>query len=69
MTRVLGLGDSFMYGSVPLDENFLQVAETVLNATEGPTEAVLGRSARLAWRQPGGMAPYHGLGLEPDVVW
>ena len=35
---MIGLGDSFIYGVVPIAENFMRVAEDSLNAAGIPTE-------------------------------
>ena len=70
--RILGIGDSFVYGNVPLEDNFLRVAE------DGISAGVTGDSlaAEMILMGLGGYAPDNevgvlrsvGLDLDPDLV-
>ncbi|MBN2564950.1 MAG: hypothetical protein JXB46_04490 [Candidatus Eisenbacteria bacterium] len=72
--RVLGIGDSFVYGNVPLEDNFLRVAERVV----AEQISTLGDTARVEIipMGAGGYGPDNevgilesvGLGLHPDLV-
>ena len=70
--RILGIGDSFVYGNVPLEDNFLRVAEDRIAA--GVTGDSL--AAEMILMGLGGYAPDNevgvlesvGLDLDPDLV-
>jgi hypothetical protein len=70
--RILGIGDSFVYGEVPLAENFLRVAERRVTEACG----VDSLAAEMVLLGLGGYSPENevgilrslGLGLEPDFV-
>jgi hypothetical protein len=70
--RVLGIGDSFVYGAVRPSENFLSVAERALNRTRAPDSS----QAEMILMGIGGYSPENylgvlesiGLELQPDAV-
>jgi len=67
--RVLGLGDSFVYGAVPIQDNFLRVAERKWNDTVGATIDILLMGVP-GWSTENqlGYLQSEGLGLDPDLV-
>lgn len=67
--RVLGLGDSFVYGAVPIAENFLRLAEAELNGPGAPPTEILllGVPGWSTENQAGVLADF-GLSLAPDLV-
>lgn len=67
--RVLGLGDSFVYGAVPPGENFLRVAERALNENSGlPVDILLMGVPGWSTENELGYLMDQGLDLEPDLV-
>ena len=67
--RVLGLGDSFVYGAVPVRDNFLRVAERRLNDQTGvQTDILLMGVPGWSTENQLGFLQSEGLGLEPDLV-
>ena len=70
--RIVGIGDSFVLGAVPLDENFLRVAESDLSARLSGTE----RRVEVAMMGLGGYGPENEVGvlrsaalrISPDLV-
>ena len=66
--RVLAMGDSFVYGVVPVSDNFLRIVETGLNQTGTPAEMIMTGipgwhgGNQTAWLEN------RGLALEPDLV-
>ena len=66
--RILALGDSFVYGVVPVSDNFLRIVETGLNQTGTPAEVILvgvpgwHGGNQTAWLED------RGLALEPELV-
>ncbi len=67
--RVLGLGDSFVYGAVPIQDNFLRVAERKWNDTVGAKIDILLMGVP-GWSTENqlGYLQSEGLGLDPDLV-
>lgn len=70
--RVLGIGDSFVYGAVPPRQNFLQVAENALNAAALPDAhridiPLLGCPGWSVENELGLLRTL-GLQMEPDLV-
>ena len=66
--RVIGLGDSFIYGVVPIAENFMKVTEDELNAAGLPAETVLAGVPGWHGGNQAGWLEHTGLGLQPDLV-
>lgn len=67
--RVLGLGDSFVYGAVPIHDNFLRVAERELNNEERPrTDIILMGVPGWSTENQLGVLEDFGLDLHPDLV-
>jgi hypothetical protein len=67
--RVLGLGDSFVYGAVPIQENFLRVAERTVNENAAVrTDILLMGVPGWSTENELGVLEDFGLGLEPDLV-
>ena len=67
--RVLGLGDSFVYGAVPPEENFLRVAERALNEnSEWPVDVLLAGVPGWSTENQLGYLKDKGLALNPDLV-
>lgn len=70
--RILGIGDSFVYGVVPPRENFLKVAEArVAEGVEGnfpEVEMMLMGLGAYSPKQELGVLRSIGLGLNPDLV-
>ncbi len=70
--RVLGIGDSFVYGNVPLEDNFLRVTEERLSRHLAPDSL----RAEMVLMGLGGYSPENELGvlrsdglkLSPDLV-
>lgn len=67
--RVLGLGDSFVYGAVPIQDNFLRVAERRWNDTAGVKIDILLMGVP-GWSTENqlGYLQSEGLDLDPDLV-
>lgn len=67
--RVLGLGDSFVYGAGPIRENFLRVAERELNGQAGKKADILLMGVP-GWSTENqlGYLKDKGLALDPDLV-
>lgn len=67
--RVLGLGDSFVYGAVPPAQNFLQVAENKLNAS-GTVNVDIPLLGCPGWSIENelGLLKTLGLEMQPDLV-
>ncbi len=63
--RVLGLGDSFVYGAVSVQDNFLRVAERTLD--DGTDILLMGIPGWSTENELGVLEDF-GLGLEPDLV-
>ena len=63
--RVLGLGDSFVYGAVSVQDNFLRVAERIL---DDDTDILLMGVPGWSTENELGVLEDFGLGLEPDLV-
>ena len=63
--RVLGLGDSFVYGAVSTRDNFLRVAERAL---DDDTDILLMGVPGWSTENELGLLEDFGLGLEPDLV-
>jgi len=63
--RLLGLGDSFVYGAVSIEDNFLRVAERTLN--DGTDILLMGVPGWSTENELGVLEDF-GLGLEPDLV-
>ncbi|MCK9996106.1 MAG: SGNH/GDSL hydrolase family protein [Candidatus Krumholzibacteria bacterium] len=63
--RVLGLGDSFVYGAVSTRDNFLRVAERTLD--DGTDILLMGVPGWSTENELGVLEDF-GLGLEPDLV-
>jgi hypothetical protein len=70
--RVLGLGDSFVYGAVTPDKNFLRVAETTLNALSAPDskEVDIPMLGCPGWsvENEAGLLQSQGMEMQPDLV-
>jgi hypothetical protein len=67
--RVLGLGDSFVYGAVPPEENFLRVAERAMNENLGlPVDVLLAGVPGWSTENQLGYLEDQGLELDPDLV-
>jgi len=66
--RVLGLGDSFVYGSVPMPQNFLRAAEDQLSRMGRPTEMILAGVPGWHTGNQAGWLESTGLGLWPSLV-
>jgi lysophospholipase L1-like esterase len=67
--RVLGLGDSFVYGAVPIQDNFLRVAERALNSeADIRTDILLMGVPGWSTENELGVLEDFGLGLGPDLV-
>jgi hypothetical protein len=66
--RVLGLGDSFVYGVVPVADNFLRLAADTLTAAGHATEMVLAGVPGWHGGNQAGWLESTGLGLAPDAV-
>jgi SGNH hydrolase-like domain, acetyltransferase AlgX len=70
--RVLGIGDSFVYGAVPPEQNFLQVAEATLNSSSSPNSEkvdipLLGCPGWSVENELG-LLQSQGLEMQPDLV-
>ena len=67
--RVLGLGDSFVYGAVSIHDNFLRVAERALNSEAAIRTDILLMGVP-GWSSENELAVLKdfGLGLAPDLV-
>ncbi len=66
--RVLALGDSFVYGVVPVSDNFLRIVETRLGQSGTPAEVIM---AGIPGWHGGNQAAWledRGLAMEPDLV-
>ncbi len=63
--RVLGLGDSFVYGAVSTRDNFLRVAERAL---DDDTDILLIGVPGWSTENELGLLEDFGLGLDPDLV-
>ncbi len=69
--RLLGIGDSFVYGTVPLNDNFLRVCEDRLSRRlpqDRRAEMVLMGIGGYTPENELGLLESQGLGLDPDVV-
>lgn len=67
--RVLGLGDSFVYGAVPPEENFLRVAERELQETAGlPVDIMLMGVPGWSTENQAAYLKDKGIHLNPDLV-
>ena len=68
--RILGLGDSFVFGAVPPAENFLKVCERALGAVGDSqrTEVVLLGAPGYSPEHEADLLEGFGLGLDPDLV-
>lgn len=68
--RILGLGDSFVFGAVPPAENFLKVCERALGAAGDSlrTEMVLMGAPGYSPEHEADLLESFGLGLDPDLV-
>jgi hypothetical protein len=67
--RVLGLGDSFVYGAVPIGDNFLRVAEQELNRMlDTPADILLMGVPGWSTENQLGYLRSEGLALDPDLV-
>ena len=67
--RVLGLGDSFVYGAVPIQDNFLRVTERTMNETTGlKTDILLMGVPGWSTENQLGYLKSEGLALKPDLV-
>ncbi len=70
--RVLGLGDSFVYGAVPPEKNFLQVAESTLNTSTThdscPVDIPMLGCPGWSVENELGLLKSQGLEMQPDLV-
>ncbi len=70
--RLLGIGDSFVYGVVPLEDNFLRVCEDRLNRQRSPgsesVEMILMGIGGYTPENELGLMRSQGLALSPDAV-
>ena len=66
--RVLGLGDSFVYGAVPVQDNFLRVAERKLNSSGIQADILLMGVPGWSTENQLGYLESEGLDLDPDLV-
>jgi len=68
--RILGVGDSFVYGAVPLADNFLRISERLLNAAapDDSTEVLLLGAPGYSPENEAALLENFGLGLDPDLV-
>jgi len=66
--RVIGLGDSFVYGVVPVRDNFLRVAADTLAAAGRPVDMVLAGVPGWNGGNEAGWLAAAGLDLHPDLV-
>lgn len=70
--RILGIGDSFIYGAVPIEENFLRVAEAKmadrLSGDSLRVEMVLMGLGGYSTENEVGLLRSLGLSLDPDLV-
>lgn len=69
--RILGIGDSFVYGVVPPDENFLRIAAARLDTMLGDTvdvEMVMMGLGGYSPENEAGLLRSLGLSLDPDIV-
>jgi len=70
--RVLGIGDSFVYGAVAPEDNFLQVAEAELNSLKAPgsqhVDIPLLGCPGWSIENEVGLLKSQGLEMQPDLV-
>ncbi|MEN8005851.1 MAG: SGNH/GDSL hydrolase family protein [Candidatus Krumholzibacteriota bacterium] len=66
--RVLGLGDSFVYGWVSIQDNFLRVAERRFNSGGVQADILLMGVPGWSTENQLGYLQSEGLGLDPDLV-
>ena len=68
VNRLLGVGDSFVYSSVALPDNFLRVTADAMGAKGYPTEVILAGVPGWHSGNYAGWLRGAGLGLDPDMV-
>lgn len=70
--RIVGIGDSFVLGAVPIEENFLRIAERNLNevpiANSLATEMIMMGLGGYGPRNELGVLRGTAIGLQPDLV-
>lgn len=68
--RILGVGDSFVYGAVPMADNFLRITERLFNAgaPDDSTEVLLLGAPGYSPENEAALLENFGLSVDPDLV-
>ena len=66
--RVIGIGDSFVYGAVPIEQNFLRVAQRSLIARGDSTEVVLMGCPGYSGENEAAVLVEYALPMQPDHI-